>query len=291
MKKIFEYDYHFFLLPFGKIWIEEDGSLYKENSNTDFSDLEAPIFIPEQLIFKAPEMINDINSVIEKNHDILSRLPKKFDNPGVLDGAQEKLVLGKWKFEGGNIINAERISNETFESVLKLEKYFRGYFYSAELQKVFREVKGVIDSYNKTGIILWHSEEPPSYFNKYDFSVEKYFSEKELQVQTFHVGDKLPFNPFLSDEKNIILMEIKKKITEYVITYNLGHKHYGYSTKKKGDDVLIDYKYKRMKIPVLYIIEDIDENSISVKLCGIEKEYLKKHQRLFDSKHFVKIER
>ena len=46
-----------------------------------------------------------------------------------------------------------------------------------------------------------------------------------------------------------------------------------------------------MKIPVLYIIEDIDEESISVKLYGIEKEYLKKHQRLFGSKHFVKIER
>ncbi len=256
----------------------------------DFSEPQAPVIIPEKFIFKSPDMINDINSVIEKNHDILSRLPKKFDNPGVLDGAQEKLVLGKWKFEGGNIINAERISDETFESVLKLEKYFRGYFYSAELQKVFREVKGVIDSYNKTGIILWHSEEPPSYFNKYDFSVEKYFSEKELQIQTFHIGDKLPFNPYNGDEKNIILAEIKKKITEYEITYNLEAEPYCYSTQKKGGGVLIDYKYKRMKIPVLYIIEDINEKSISVKLSGIEKEYLRKHKLYFSNKHFKKID-
>ena len=155
MKKIFEYKYQFFVTPFGALTVKDDGSVYKEFMDFNLVFEKQKPIEPKIFVFKAPEMVPEILAVIGKNNDILSKLPKHFDNPGVLDGATEKLVFGQWKFEGDNIIRVEEVSDYTFESVLSLEKYERGTFYSAELQKVFREVKAVIDSYNHTGIILW----------------------------------------------------------------------------------------------------------------------------------------
>ena len=112
MKKIFEYKYNFFLFPFGRIWSEEDGSLYKESTGSDFSN---PLPLNKELphlVFKAPEMINDIISVLKRYDYILSKLPKTFDNPNVMDGTEEELKIGEWKFKGHNILHVETVSDE-----------------------------------------------------------------------------------------------------------------------------------------------------------------------------------
>lgn len=278
MKKIFEYSYQSFLSDYGTVCIERDGSVYKESVKHSFSESVIPVVETKNLVFKSPDMVEKIIEVIKKRNEILSKIPKGFNNPGVLDGARESLVLGHWHYKGSNIIQCESVSELNFESVLELDEYMRGDFYSAELQKVFREVKSIIDSYNKTETILWQFEEPPAYLKKYEFEIDELFPEEELKKRTYRIGEIMPFDDFFDGDKKPILTKIKKRVKEWDIDIFFSSKHSGCFTVHKGGYQIANYKYKGKIIPILYCVEDVDESSITVKLCAIEKEYLNRYK-------------
>ncbi|MBQ0052230.1 MAG: hypothetical protein KBT11_09260 [Treponema sp.] len=279
MEKIFEYSYQ---SCFGSncetVCIEKDGSVYRKYFEHGPFALK---YNSKKLIFKSPDMIKDIMDVLKKRQQILLELPEKFDNPDVLDGGMDTLVLGDWHFEGFNIIQVDSESELDFKSVLELEEYMRGEFYSAELQKVFREIKTIIDAHNETKTILWHFDEPPPFLKKYDFDIEELFPAEELKVQTFRIGDSLPFNVFSPWNEMCILTRIKRRATKWDITTKESQKSTGHFSVSRGEYQLAEYEYKGKSLPVLYFIENVDENSLSVRLCAIEKEYLNENRKFF----------
>ncbi|MBO4729531.1 MAG: hypothetical protein J5631_14005, partial [Spirochaetaceae bacterium] len=101
--------------------------------------------------------------------------------------------------------------------------------------------------------------------------------------QTFYVGDQLPFGIFFQEKKEIFT-KIHKRITVYDLYFDLGENSQGIASERKGGYQPTEFKYKKRKIPVLYQIVDIDEEKISLRLCGIEKKFLNKYKKNYKDK-------
>lgn len=275
MKKIFEYSYSYWFSETGKIYIYEDGSLYKYTMPLRlFREDENLDAYRDKLIFKAPEMVNEITEVIHKYESLLEKLPEHFNNQNILDGAMEEISFGKWKFEGNNIINAEEVSDMTFVTINSVDEYFRGSFYSAEIQKVFREVRKIIDFYNKTDVWLWKFDELPVFPDQYTEEIDCYFPQDILEPKIYRIGDTLPFSEYGSN--GIRLTGIKQIITCFFADFSTGPKSSLSAELKKGHFTEFDYKFGKKKVPVLLRIEDIDESLITLRICGIRKDFLKR---------------
>ncbi len=145
---VFEYECYYHFGTSFNIKLYSDGTLLKD----EFGSFKA---IPENqlnndsdnVLLVNQDLVQNIKSFIKDNREVLKSLPKKIDNIYILDGADETVKLGKFRFTGCNMFTVDMEERVEFYKTHDIppEESFVIPLY--ELQKIFKKIKSVICKY------------------------------------------------------------------------------------------------------------------------------------------------
>lgn len=147
---VFEYDCMCWFGNSFNLKLLADGTLLKfEYGYSKLGPQDRMCDVVESIVLTSIDLVSEIKKFIKANKEKLKDLPRDLSNWHILDGANETVRLGKMKFSGYNMFTEDMAESVEYYRTHRIPEE-DGFIYSLyEFQKIFAEVKAVINKYCK----------------------------------------------------------------------------------------------------------------------------------------------